>query len=111
TAELFQAFIAIHNEGSDIEPETLMNHIGDDEMSLDLAGELLKSPPRRNAGDIIDNVLHEAESCVFTLRGMAITNRITELSREASLAQQSGDGDRVNTLVLEQLELERIRRE
>lgn len=111
TAELFQAFIAIHAEGNEIEPETLMTHIGDDEMSLDVAQQLLQGAPKRNIGDAIDNVLHEAESCVFTLRSMAIANRITELSREAALAQQSGNDQRVNDLTREQLELEKIRRD
>ena len=111
TAELFQAFIAIHAEGHEIEPETLMNHVGDDEMSLDLAQQLLSAGRKRDAGDAIDVVLHDAEKCVFALREMAIANRITELSREAVLAQQTNDARRVNELALEQLGLEKIRRE
>ncbi len=111
TAELFQAFIAIHNEGLDIGPETLMNHIGDDEMSLDIAHQLLNGEPKRRPGDAMDAVLTEAEKCVFALREMAIATRITELSRESVLAQQNNDSRRVNELSLEQLELEKIRRE
>lgn len=111
TAELFQAFMAIHTEKQNIGPETLMTHIGDDEIMLDLAQNLLAGTPRRNADDAMDAALHEAENCVFTLRNMAIANRITEISREASLAEQSGDGERANQLAFEQLELEKIRRE
>ena len=66
---------------------------------------------KRDAGDAIDVVLHDAEKCVFALREMAIANRITELSREAVLAQQTNDARRVNELALEQLGLEKIRRE
>jgi len=42
---------------------------------------------------------------------MAIANRIMEISREATLAEQSGDAKRFNQLTYEQLELEKIRRE
>ena len=111
TAELFQAFIAIHGNKEPIGPETLMEHVGDDETMLDLAHQLLSGRPRRDDGDSIDEVLREAENCVFTLRSMAIANRITELSREASLAEQGGNSRRVNDLTVEQLDLEKIRRE
>jgi DNA primase len=96
TAELFEAFIAIHGEKRQIEPETLMNHVGDDEAMLDLAHSLLTGKPQRGEGDAIDGVMNEAENCVFSLRNMAIANRITEISREAAAAEQSGDKTRAN---------------
>ena len=111
TAELFQAFIAIHAEKKPIGPETLMDHIGDDEMMLDLAQNLLTSPPRRTHDEVIDKVLRDAENCVFTLRSMAIANRITEISRKSSLAEQSGNSELAKQLTYEQLDLEKIRRE
>jgi len=110
TAELFEAFISIHNERQQIEPETLMNHVGDDETMLDLAHSLLTGKPQRDKNDSIDNVLNEAENCVFSLRNMAISNRITEISREAAVAEQGGDSARANELTFEQLELEKLRR-
>lgn len=110
TAELFEAFVAIHAEGQEIGPETLMNHVGDDEAMLDLAHDLLKGKPQRGEGDPVDEVLNEAENCVFSLRNMAIANRIIEISREAALAEQRGDRELANKLVFEQLELEKIRR-
>jgi len=110
-AEIFQAFIATHEAGSDITPETLLEHIGDDETSVDLAHELLQGKPRREKDDAIDKVLHDAENCVFSLRNMAIANRVMEISREASMAEQAGDGELFNQLTFEQLELEKIRRE
>jgi hypothetical protein len=110
TAEMFHAFIAIHNERKQIGPETLMNHLGDDEAMLDMAHNLLIGPPQRSDGDKIDEVLNEAENCVFSLRSMAIANRITEISREAAAAEQRGDSARAKELTFEQLELEKIRR-
>lgn len=111
TAELFEAFIAISRENKDINQETILEHIGDDETSVDLAHLLLKGEPRRDRDEVMDTVLREAENCVFTLRSMAIANRILEISREAALSEQSGDTELFNQLTYEQLELEKIRRE
>jgi DNA primase len=111
TGEIFHAFIAIHDSGKEIEPETLLEHIGDDENLIDVARELLQAPPRREADDAIDTVLLDAENCVFSLRNMAIGKRITEVSREASIAEQDGDEELFNQLTYEQLELEKIRRD
>ncbi len=110
TSEIFAAFNAIHAAKQEITPETLLEHIGDDESEVDLAHGLLTGPPRRNKEDAIDRVLHDAENCVFALRNMAIKNRIMEISREATLAEQSGDPELFNHLTFEQLELEKIRR-
>jgi hypothetical protein len=76
-----------------------------------VARELLQAPPRREADDAIDTVLLDAENCVFSLRNMAIGKRITEVSREASIAEQDGDEELFNQLTYEQLELEKIRRD
>ncbi len=111
TGELFAAFVAIHQAGGDISPETLMDHIGDDESSVDLAHELLQGTPRRQPDDTIDDVLTQAENCVFSLRNMAIANRVMDISREASAAEQSGDTELFGRLTYEQLELEKMRRE
>ena len=111
TAEIFTAFIAAHEAGQDISPETLLEHIGDDETSLDLAHKLLTGKPCREQEDALDAVLHEAENCVFSLRNMAINTRIMEISREAVIAEQSGDEKLFNQLTFEQLELEKIRRD
>jgi DNA primase len=111
TAEIFIAFITAHEMGQEINPETLFEHIGDDEISLDLAHELLKGKPRREGDEALDEVLHQAEDCVFSLRNMAIANRIMEISREATLAEQAGNDELFSELTFEQLELEKIRRE
>lgn len=111
SGELFHAFIEIHNRGGEITAESLMDTIGDDENALDLAQQILTSPPRRAKEEVLDQVLNDAENCVFSLRNMAISNRIVEISREASLAEQTGDAELFNQLTYEQLELEKIRRE
>ncbi len=111
TAELYSAFVAIQQGSKEISPEALVDHIGDDEAAVDLAHQLLKGEPRRQPDDAIDDVLTQAEDCVFSLRNMAIANRIMDISREASLAEQAGNADLFSQLTFEQLELEKIRRE
>ena len=111
TAEIFAAFVAIHNSKKAIDQESLLEHIGDDENAVDLAQVLLAGKPRRELDEAIDTVLHDAENCVFSLRNMAITNKIMEISRDATIAEQSNDATRFNQLTFEQLELEKTRRE
>ena len=110
TSEIFAAFNAIHAAKQEITPETLLEHIGDDEAAVDFAHTLLTGQPRRNKEDAIDGALHDAENCVFALRNMAIANRIMEISRDATLAEQAGNNALFSELTFEQLELEKIRR-
>jgi hypothetical protein len=65
---------------------------------------------RRANGEVIDDVLHEAENCVFTLRSMAISNHIVQISQDLIAAEQSGDQDLINSLVADQIELAKMNR-
>ncbi len=111
TAEIFSAMIDLHTSGEDVDAEQLFGYIGDDEDTLELARSVFSNVRPRPLEEPIDQTLHEAENCVFTLRNMAISNRILEISREAAAAEQSGDVDLFRELTYEQLELEKIRRE
>jgi DNA primase len=111
TAEIFTAFLAAREAARYVDAAFFFEHIGDDDTELELVRELLAGKPRREKDEAIDDVLHQAENCVFSLRNMAIANRIMEISREAVLAEQSGDGGLFNQLTFEQIELEKIRRE
>ena len=83
---------------------------GDDQALLDLAGLLWIAEPLRTEGEVLDGVLHRAENCLFTLRSMAIVNRIREVAQETLYAQQAGDHQLVEKLTFEHLDLERIHR-
>jgi hypothetical protein len=63
----------------------------------------------REGGEAIDEFLRQAEDCVLTLRSMAISNRILDISQELMLAEQSGDSELLNRLVMEQIELARLK--
>lgn len=111
TGEIFDALIQLHEHGEPVTSDSLLGRLEDDETSTDYANDLLAGSPKREPDEALDTVLHEAENCVFALRSMAISSRIMEISREAAVAEQSGDAELFNGLTFEQLELEKIRRD
>ncbi|MBA3769659.1 MAG: DNA primase [Blastocatellia bacterium] len=108
TADLFAAYIDIHNAGNNIDAESLLNYIGDDEAAVSLVHELLSDPPGRDQDEVMDTVRQKAEKDAATLRYMAIDHRIEELSRDAVLAEQTNDSERIAQLTHEQLDLRRL---
>ena len=82
-----------------------------DETATDFIPLLLMAEPKRAEDEDIEAVLHEAENCVVSLRLMAINNRISELLREQTHAEQAGDISAANHLATEAIELAKIKRE
>ena len=111
TASVFRAVLELQNRGAEITLESLLELTDADETAQDFVPVLMMSEPPREAGDAIDEVLHDAESCVFTLRSMAISNRILEISQELILAEQSGNTELLGHLVTEQIDLARLKRD
>ena len=108
TAALFQRLV--NNPSGELTLETLETAAADDQSLRDLAGLLWIAEPLRAQGEALDGVLHRAENCLFTLRSMAIVNRIREVAQETLYAQQAGDQQLVEKLTFEHLDLERIHR-
>lgn len=108
TADLFAAYLDIHNTGNNIDAESLLNYIGDDESAVSLVHELLSDAPGRDQDEVMDAVRQKAEKDAATLRYMAIDHRIAELSRDAVLAEQTNDSERIAQLTHEQLDLRRL---
>ncbi len=111
TASVFRAVLELHKTGADITLESLLALCGEDETAQDFVPVLMMSEPLRGGGEAIDEVLTDAESCVFTLRSMAISNRILDISQELMVAEQIGNTELLNHLVLEQIELARLKRD
>ncbi len=111
TSAIFRALFVLHETGGEITLENLLEAVGDDETAADFVPVLMMSEPLRNGGEAIDEFLTQAESCVATLRSMAISNRILDISQELMLAEQAGNADLLNLLVMEQIELARLNRE
>jgi len=111
TASVFRALLEIQKIGADVSLDNLLDAVGDDETAIDFVPVLMISEAPREDGEAIDEVLKQAENCLFTLRSMAISNRILDISQELMLAEQSGDGELLNRLVMQQIELARMKRE
>jgi DNA primase len=111
TGEIFSALVIAHEGGQPITAEFLREWVSDEDDLVTLIDELLSSNRGRDTDESMEKVLCEAENCVVSLRDMAIAHRTLEISREAAMAEQAGDTDRLNQLTYEQLELEKIRHE
>ena len=111
TAEVFRALLALQEIGTEINGENLLALVEDDAAASDFVSVLLLSEPAREADEAIDEVLRAAENCVATLRGMAITRRILDISQELVFAEQTGDVRLRDQLVMEQIDLARLKRE
>jgi hypothetical protein len=110
TASIFRAFADLHSKTNHISIEDLLEAVGEDETARDYVPLLMMTEYRRANGEVIDDVLHEAENCVFTLRSMAISNHIVQISQDLIAAEQSGDQDLINSLVADQIELAKMNR-
>jgi hypothetical protein len=108
TFSIFRALYILNERRESASLERLLELIGDDEAAEDYVPLLLMSEPKRAEGEAIDQVLHEAENCVFTLRSMAISNRLFSVTQDLMAAEQAGDGIAVRELVAEKLDLGKI---
>ena len=109
TASIFRALFSLRENGGEVSAETLSELTADDALVEDILPVLLMGEAPREPDEAIDEVLVEAERCVFALRGMAISKRIVEISQELVLAEQNGDLELRNRLVNEQIELARMK--
>ncbi len=109
TAPVFRALLELNTSGGEVSLEKLTELTGDDEVLHDFLPVLMMAQARRETGEAIDDVLHQAENCLFTLRSMAISNRILEVSHELIAAEQTGDTSRITELVAEHLDLSKMK--
>ncbi|QYO65883.1 DNA primase [Leptolyngbya sp. 7M] len=109
SAQLFRGLIDLHERGLEFSAEHIAEFIEDDEFLQDLLPILMMSEPQRVSGEVIDEVFHKAENCVFSLRSMAISNRILEISQEVIAAERDNDQNKLRDLIAEQLDLARMK--
>jgi hypothetical protein len=82
---------------------------GSDDVLHDFLPVLMMSQPQREMGEALDETLLRAENCLFTLRSMAISNRIQEVSHDLISAEQAQDTALINQLVAEHIELSKMK--
>ncbi len=110
-AVVFESLIELEKNGLEVTSEILLEKTKDDDTAADYVPILLMSEPPREEDEALDEVIHEAENCLISLRSMAISRRILEISQELAFAEQVGDGELLNKLVSEQIELARMKRD
>src|SRR5687767_3044188 len=111
TGPVFHALIDINAKGGDVTLEKVAELTGEDDLLQDFLPLLFMTQPHRENGEVIDDVLHRAENCVLTLRSMAISNRLLEVSHELIAAEQTRNSTLVSRLVAEHLELSKMKQE
>lgn len=109
TASIFRALYALQDSGEELDMGALLDITSDDEIASDFVPILMMSEQKRGDGEVLDDVFHDAENCLFSLRSMAIQNRIHEVSQDLLVAEQTGDAELVNQLVLEHLDLSKMK--
>jgi hypothetical protein len=109
TASIFRALFVIHQNGLEVTQKNLLELTEEDEQARDFVPVLMMSEPLREPGEVIDEVLEEAENCVVALRTMTISRRILDISQELMAAEQAGDLKLRDALVNEQIQLARLK--
>lgn len=109
TAPIFRALIELHAEKKDPDLKTLLAMTDGDDIAADILPLLMMGGSIRAEGEVIDIVLHDAENCIFSLRSMAIQNRLHDVSQELIAAEQTGNTELIDHLVTEHLDLSRMK--
>lgn len=111
TASIFQALIHLQQNGEEPNAENLSKMVSEDDTATDILPILLMSESPREEGEAIDDVLLMAEKRVIALRLIALSTRIVEVSNRLMLAQQEKNESLINSLAIQQIELEKLKRE
>ena len=109
TAPIYAALMELERGGREVEFAALSDLVGDDPVAADLLPPLLMSEPERAEGEAADVFVAEAESCLTALRRMHVERRIRELAVEIAAAERAGDEPRRDQLVMQNIELMRLR--
>jgi DNA primase len=109
TAAVFRALVRLHEEGRPVEFATLGELTEGDAVAADIVPLILMQEPERAEGEATDDFFAKAESCLLTLRLMSYDRRLRELAGEISAADRAGDATLRDRLVMEDLELKRLR--
>jgi DNA primase len=110
TAGVFRAIAETEAAGAEVNFDTLGQRTEGDPIAADLVPLLLMSEPvERAEGEVADEALAEAESCLLTLRLMRVERRLKELAVEIAAADRAGDAERRDALVMENLNWTRRR--
>jgi DNA primase len=106
---VYRALKILEARGAEVDFSTLSEAAGDDPAAADIVPLVLMYEPERAEGEAADVFLAEAESCLMTLRLMSYDRRLKELATEINAADRAGDDEARDRLIMEDLELKRLR--
>jgi DNA primase len=107
TGPLFQALLDVAREGSTLDYANLSQKLEGHSAAAELLPLLLMGDSLSDSN--LDSRLLVAERCIDTLRLMKIDRRIDELKTELAAAERNGDNAKLDSLVMEQIELQKTR--
>jgi DNA primase len=112
SASLFHALIEADKRSLEITAENLSALLDEEDTAAhDMLPLLIMSEAPRGAGEPIDEILHEAEKYVLTLRSMAIQEHMLRMEQEQHYAEEKGYKETVDRLAAERVKLMRQKRE
>ena len=109
TESVYRALVALHETGKPVDFSTLSELTADDPSAADIIPLLLMHEPERAEGEATDAFFAEAESCLTALRLMSYDRRLRELAGEIAAADRAGGSSLRDRLIMEDLELKRLR--
>jgi DNA primase len=105
SAAIFRALVSLDPDDEELE-NSLSKAVADDPQATELLIRLRMSEPTTES---FDESLNAANSCLNALSVTNLNRKIDELGSELADAERAGDSEKVNTLVMAQLDLQ-IRR-
>ena len=109
SAAVYRALKSLDARGAAVDFTTLTEATEGDPAAADIVPLVLLHEPERAEGEATDAFLAEAESCLLTLRLMSYDRRLKELASEIAAADRAGDAGTRDCLIMEDLELKRLR--
>jgi DNA primase len=105
SASIFRALLSLDAEDEEVE-DSLSKAVADDPHATELLNRLRMT---ETTTESFDESLTAADSCLNALRLTQLDRDIDELGSELAEAERAADGDKLNRLAMEQLELKKKR--
>ncbi|MGZ8848628.1 MAG: DNA primase, partial [Pyrinomonadaceae bacterium] len=107
TAAIFRALLELEREGISADFSAIGAKVEADVVAAEILPRLMIGESSER--EVADDLTASAESCLKALRLMSVNRRIDELNSEIADADRAGDGERVDRLSIERLNLDNRR--
>ena len=111
TVSIFETLLEIEEKGIEATSENLLELTKEDPVANEILPMLLISESPREEGEALDDILHEAEKQLISLRKIALDERTVEVNRKLHIAEQNSDIDLMAEVAEEQIRLAKLKRQ